>query len=449
VQLWWGKRKKSLLKEYQQLQNSALRQILGAFRGSPIRAMEIEAALPPVSLRAEKLCNQYAIRVLSLAKNHPIRTAIQKQQQKQISTQLGELAKRAQGHSNVEEISILLAKPWSKPASAYATLTISTSSKDEAAKLHTQWLQGLENREKEPILLYTDGSKKGEEVAAGYCQVSLQGGYTQAKNISLGKKQEIMDAELAAIRQALQNLESQDVHRKEIHVFADSQAALKRLRTITLTGGQRVCYEITELCKTLLLRNNKICISWVPGHREIQGNEHADKLAKAGLKRKAINPITSLSYLKRKAKEGILASWKQEWKNIRKAEKGKAYTTATQDRPKISYKMQILARSKRTQAAYFQLKLGKGFFKQFSKAIGKDDKGECFGNCRSLQTPKHLLLHCKHYTMERRKMTEALNTPTLTLQQLFTTAKGSAALLAFLEKTNIATASWLLAAGAL
>jgi hypothetical protein len=62
---------------------------------------------------------------------------------------------------------------------------------------------------------------------------------------------------------------------------------------------------------------------------------------------------------------------------------------------------------------------------------------------------KHLLLHCKHYTKERKKITEALNTPTLTLQQLFTTAKGSAALLAFLEKTNIATASWLLAAGAL
>ena len=46
-------------------------------------------------------------------------------------------------------------------------------------------------------------------------------------------------------------------------------------------------------------------------------------------------------------------------------------------------------------------------------------------------------------------MKEALNTPTLTLQQLFTTVKGSVALLAFLEKTNIATASWLLAAGAL
>jgi hypothetical protein len=46
-------------------------------------------------------------------------------------------------------------------------------------------------------------------------------------------------------------------------------------------------------------------------------------------------------------------------------------------------------------------------------------------------------------------MKDALNKPILTLQQLFTTAKGSAAMLAFLEKTKIATASWLLAAGAL
>ena len=39
----------------------------------------------------------------------------------------------------------------------------------------------------------------GEEVAAGYCQLSVQAKYTHAKNISLGKKLEIMDAELAAI----------------------------------------------------------------------------------------------------------------------------------------------------------------------------------------------------------------------------------------------------------
>jgi hypothetical protein len=111
--------------------------------------------------------------------------------------------------------------------------------------------------------------------------------------------------------------------------------------------------------------------------------------------------------------------------------------------------MQLLSSPKRVLAAYYQLKLGKGFFKQFSKAIGKDDKEECFGNCSALQTLEHLLLHCKHYRKERQKMLHALNTPILTLQLLFSTAKESAALIGFLKETEIATARWLLAAGAL
>ena len=100
-----------MLREYKLLQSAALRQILGAFRGSLTKAMEIEAAILPVSLRAEKLCYQYAIRVLSFAKNHPVRKAILRQQQLRTLTQLRKLAERVQEQSNVEEISILLAKP--------------------------------------------------------------------------------------------------------------------------------------------------------------------------------------------------------------------------------------------------------------------------------------------------------------------------------------------------
>jgi hypothetical protein len=144
-----------------------------------------------------------------------------------------------------------------------------------------------------------------------------------------------------------------------------------------------------------------------------------------------------------------LASWKQEWKNTQQAERGKAYIEATQDRPRISYKMQPLAGPKRVQATYYQLKRGKGFFRQSSKAIDNNNRGECFGVCKELQTPEHLLLHCQHYAKERRKMTEALDIPVLTLHLLFTTARGRAALVAFLEKTKIVSASWLLATGGL
>jgi hypothetical protein len=77
---------------------------------------------------------------MSFAKDYPIRKAIQRQQQLRISTQLRELAERVQEQSNIEEISILLAKPWSKSALAYATFNISTSDKSETAKLYKQWL---------------------------------------------------------------------------------------------------------------------------------------------------------------------------------------------------------------------------------------------------------------------------------------------------------------------
>ena len=71
-------------------------------------------------------------------------------------------------------------------------------------------------------------------------------------------------------------------------------------------------------------------------------------------------------------------------------------------------KVEKIAALKRTFAAYSQLKLGKGFFKSFSKAIGKDPRGKCFGDCQALQTPKHLILQCKHYRVEREKIRKRL-----------------------------------------
>jgi hypothetical protein len=73
---------------------------------------------------------------LSFAKDHPGRKASERQQQLRISTQLRELAERVQKQSNVEEISILLAKLWSKPALAYATFSILISDKLEIVKLY-------------------------------------------------------------------------------------------------------------------------------------------------------------------------------------------------------------------------------------------------------------------------------------------------------------------------
>jgi len=49
-----------------------LRTILGVFKTSPIKIMEIEAAIPPPRIRFEKTCYNYVIKIMQMNLLHPI-----------------------------------------------------------------------------------------------------------------------------------------------------------------------------------------------------------------------------------------------------------------------------------------------------------------------------------------------------------------------------------------
>ena len=66
-----------MIRRYQNLQNMAIRHMLGAFKGSPTRALELEAAIPYPEIRFEKLCNMYALRALRFQPSHPVMKAVQ------------------------------------------------------------------------------------------------------------------------------------------------------------------------------------------------------------------------------------------------------------------------------------------------------------------------------------------------------------------------------------
>ena len=50
--------------------------MLGAYRGSPHKALELEATVYLPEVRLEKACNLYAIRALRFQKHHPIKQAL-------------------------------------------------------------------------------------------------------------------------------------------------------------------------------------------------------------------------------------------------------------------------------------------------------------------------------------------------------------------------------------
>ena len=61
--------RKSYLKKLEPIQNQGLRICLGAFRTSPMQSLYVEANEPPLYLRFDKLCIQYALKLRSNPEN--------------------------------------------------------------------------------------------------------------------------------------------------------------------------------------------------------------------------------------------------------------------------------------------------------------------------------------------------------------------------------------------
>ena len=186
-EIWW-KNSASQLHSFILTQNKALRAITGAFKTSPIRALECEAAIPPLPIKLDLLANRFAIRLLSLPTNHPTRsrlppeaplpsgsedaygapdilptpgrhqvchTTAQKPYYTHAHQLLGRLRDILSPGDEVEVTDPGLDVPWEEPP--FST-TITTLPKDAAAEVHEKDLQTL--LERGDLIMYTDGSMR-------------------------------------------------------------------------------------------------------------------------------------------------------------------------------------------------------------------------------------------------------------------------------------------------
>ena len=109
-------------------------------------------------------------------------------------------------------------------------------------------------------------------------------------------------------------------HDQEYTIFVASQAAMKRCLTDHQGPGQETARAIIRWSESIANRGNKLRLQWVPGHAEIEGNEVADRMAKAAAagechgdsESRRLLSRTSMAYLKRQATEANSRGTK-EW----------------------------------------------------------------------------------------------------------------------------------------
>lgn len=276
---------------------------------------------------------------------------------------------------------------------------------------------------KNSIIWYTDGSKTKEGTGSGVFGPRTK--YSEP----LGEYPSIFQAEMHAIeRCASINLEKEQVGR-EIAILSDSQAAIRALSSYTFTS--KLAWDCNTRLNELGSRN-KVTIYWVPGHKDIYGNEMADELARRG----SCTPLTgpapfcgvNSSTIDKILKDIYIEEWKTEWANTPGCRQSKLLLG--QYNQKRSEECLRLPRNR--------LRILTGFLtghcrlRKHLKNIGIVDEDHCRFCVTEVETPEHLLTNCRAIFARRRR---ALGHYTLKKGQLKSLTTLS--ILDFIEKCGL------------
>lgn len=431
LEIYW-KGQVQFKRQLQTLQNLALRKILGVFKTTPITPMEIESGILPADIRLDVSIRKYAFRTNLIGENHPVRTELERinleRRGEDPTTQMERIKQlRDRQPTDLEEVDPFLFPPW------YETLPytprISSFDKTTEGRKHTvQVREAPDSR----IAIYSDASAliSGGNVGVGvvaydYSQSKSKPVNTIARN--LGTRNLVYNGEVEGLVQAINLAVRQGFQDKDIRIYADNQAAVQRLSTLSNKPEQSQLSTAIRSATVLVERGNRITLEWCPGHVNIEGNEEADLLAKKATLLPVLEPRTSISYYGSLIKAEGFKQWEERLKSAKDSPYKRTFGLAVGRRLKSPTKIREIA------SAFYQLKIGHGYFKSYLYRFNRSDNDRCQCSLTAAQTPRHLLLDCRLYRDLRVPLKDALKKYRPKLKDLFSTKLGTSLTVKFLE----------------
>ena len=346
AEVWWNQQKIQS-QPLQRLQNQAMRKIAGAFKTTPIAALEAELGLPPADLRLDRIQRAYATHLLTLPENHPVLelspdtfpktlnnerengvpgihtpwhevNPFKHQYESRLTRILSYTNTILQPQSMVEEIDITATAPWD--ATNNIDIQIHPGNKDIAPHQHRE-KDFFTHANATHLCMYTDGSLLEGKTGAGiYASVTDE--VIHESSYYLGMEAEVFDAELYSIMKAtdIATKLSVDENFTDAWIFCDNQSAVPQMSNKRPLSGRENIQKTHRNAEILTSRGITTHIHWVPGHVNVKGNEQADIQAKEGTKGKRLprDAPTSNTYLKRKVKEQQMHTWNARWPTMKR-----------------------------------------------------------------------------------------------------------------------------------
>ena len=291
--------------------------------------------------------------------------------------------------------------------------------------------QVLGNIPEEDVTIFTDGSvgENNNNGGAGAIIYWPSSAEPEVVTKACGKKCSSYRAEMAAIHAALKSLQAKEPQcdNSNIWLFTDSESALQRLKSGPGLQIDPTADAIWSQLSTISEKHN-ITMQWIPGHRNIDGNEAADKAAKdaASLDQKCV-PLDFMT-----VKSAVKSHLRKKWREAVFAEKG-IYSKANVLKPPAIPKWV----SRKQEVTIHQLRTGKSPLARSNwarYAKRPDEERLCPNGCNEKESVEHIIWKCPLYSAQRMKHFGHTNPPT---NILFTDPKR---ILKYMDETGHSTA---------
>ena len=272
----------------ERVQNAALKSCLGVPKWTATHNVRAELNILPVSSRSEIAQAKYITKVLQ-NQEHSLHIYIdaevsspyqsKKHQHSWIAKTVATYQK-LRFHTEAQHLSELQrtkSAPWEKvPLNLNFNESIPAKGTQDSQTLKTMAMATLQAAGR-PVF-YTDGSVQDTKAGIGIAHNGI------ISSLRLNNNATILQAELAAIREALKKANEDNLHTALI--VTDSKSAMSVLNATTPKDNIKLIKDIHTSASQLLYIPE---IIWVPAHVGIPGNEQADIAAKTALRNNNID----------------------------------------------------------------------------------------------------------------------------------------------------------------
>lgn len=390
----------SNLKKLDVLQAQALRICSGAFKTSPVSAIQVEMGEMPLRIRRVKLMLAYWVNLQGHCDSHPAKSILKdcwEHNESHLTSfgWIGDVKAASIGLNKIQycpTVPISSIPPWLFPLPR-VDLNIQRELK-EKKELLPVWriVQNyFASNYSDSTIIFTDGSKDPETGRAGAAV------YIPVSNTHIKKRVtdhvSVYTTELWALVLALKWIEGKEIHNSVI--ASDSFSALSSIRSGRSSFRMDIINEIFLILYKIQIKGIATSFIWVPAHVGVEGNEQVDILAKQTLRIMNIDIEVPLSKAEVKTfiHKYAQTTWQEHWDLSDTGRHLYQIQRYVGDGRKVGFK-------RREENVISRMRIGHTGLNHTLSRIGKHPTGKCI-HCSQPETVEHVLLICGKYSVQR------------------------------------------------